>query len=73
MIVICAWCEKEGTLSLLKVWPPVDDGRLSHGICKAHAVSYLAAIPSQRLSSMTQADNADGLKKGRLEHRNRHL
>jgi len=40
MKVICAWCEKEGTPSLLAVWPPEDDWRISHGICETHAALY---------------------------------
>ena len=54
MKVICAWCEKEGTPSLLTVWPPEDDWRVSHGICETHAASYREAIfleKKTRLSS----------------------
>jgi hypothetical protein len=68
MIVICAWCEKEGITSLLSVWPPADDGRVSHGICKTHAASYLEACSSIHLPSITRQETKIVPKKtGRLE------
>ena len=48
MKVVCAWCEKEGIPTLLAVWPPADDRRVSHGICKTHAALYVKALSSER-------------------------
>jgi hypothetical protein len=59
MIVICAWCEKEGIPSLLSVWPPIDDGRVSHGICKTHVASYLEALSSRPLPSIARQETTN--------------
>jgi len=68
MIVICAWCEKEGILSLLSVWPPADDGHVSHGICKTHVASYLEALSSIPLPSIARQETKIVAKKtGRLK------
>ena len=44
MKVVCAWCENEGTPSLLAIWPPEDDSRISHGICEMHTALYREAF-----------------------------
>ena len=54
MKIVCAWCEKEGIPSLLAVWPPDGDLRISHGICDTHATLYRKTLFSRgtaRLSS----------------------
>lgn len=35
MLTLCAWCEKEGTRTVLQEGPA--DGEISHGICAEHA------------------------------------
>lgn len=69
MIVICAWCEKEGIPSLLSVWPPADDGLVSHGICKTHIALYLQTVSSTlSLPSMTRQGTTNVAENnGRLE------
>lgn len=59
MIVICAWCEKEGIPSLLSVWPPADDGRVSHGMCKTHVASYLESVSSSDLPLMARQETTN--------------
>jgi len=53
MKVVCAWCEKEGHPSLLAVWPPTDDCRVSHGICESHAASYRKSLSSGEKAHIT--------------------
>lgn len=50
MVIICAWCEQEGTTSLLAVQPPWNDDRVSHGICGVHAATYRETFRSQTQS-----------------------
>ena len=53
MKVVCAWCENEGHPSLLAVWPPTDDCRVSHGICESHAASYRKSLSSGEKAPIT--------------------
>jgi hypothetical protein len=43
MIVLCAWCEKEGKRNVLKE-EDGKDGGVSHGICEAHQAKILSEI-----------------------------
>ena len=36
MKIVCAWCAKEGKLTLVDEKAPVDDWRETHGVCPAH-------------------------------------
>ncbi|MGH7230286.1 MAG: hypothetical protein ACREJU_02890 [Nitrospiraceae bacterium] len=36
MKVVCAWCAKEGKLTLVDEKAPLDDWRETHGVCPAH-------------------------------------
>ena len=36
MKIVCAWCAKEGKLTLIDEKAPVDDWRETHGVCPAH-------------------------------------
>ncbi|HJU04228.1 MAG TPA: hypothetical protein VJ692_03685 [Nitrospiraceae bacterium] len=36
MKIVCAWCAKEGKLTLVEEKAPLADWRETHGICPAH-------------------------------------
>lgn len=41
MLLVCAWCEREGRMGLLGETSPFDDPRTTHGICWMHVRTYL--------------------------------
>ncbi len=44
MLIVCAWCEKDGTPSLLAVRASYNNEAISHGICTAHATRFRKAL-----------------------------
>lgn len=38
MRVVCSYCEKEGVPALIREKDPLDDPRITHGICRRHQV-----------------------------------
>jgi hypothetical protein len=44
MLIVCAWCEKDGTPSLLAVRASDHIGAISHGICTTHATRFRQAL-----------------------------
>src|SRR5215213_1529314 len=44
MIVLCAWCEQEGTEALIQDTASGDLGLASHGICERHEKGLLQKI-----------------------------
>jgi hypothetical protein len=48
MTVVCAWCQHQGRLTVLREKEPLDYPVISHGICEEHAVAFLAEIRAQR-------------------------
>ncbi len=43
MKVVCAWCERQGRIAVLREKAP-DQSGVSHGICDDHALLLLAEI-----------------------------
>ncbi|CAI4034103.1 hypothetical protein DNFV4_04547 [Nitrospira tepida] len=41
MLLVCAWCEREGRMGLIGETSPFDDPRTTHGICWTHVRTYL--------------------------------
>jgi len=44
VLIVCAWCERDGTPSLLAVRATGHDGLISHGICTTHANTFTKAL-----------------------------
>jgi len=40
MIIICAWCEKNGITNVIAAGPPSQKSAVSHGICIPHAAAF---------------------------------
>lgn len=43
MEVVCAWCEKEGVVNIMRIIEGPDD-QVSHGICERHQEKMLEQI-----------------------------
>ncbi|MGE3151497.1 MAG: hypothetical protein AB7G48_12560 [Nitrospiraceae bacterium] len=41
MLLVCAWCEREGRMALIGETSPFNDPRTTHGICWMHVRTYL--------------------------------
>jgi len=41
MKVVCAWCQRQGTGTVLHEKEPHDNPAISHGICDAHIILLL--------------------------------
>lgn len=50
MKVVCAWCERQGRIAVLREKAP-DQGGVSHGICDDHALLLLAEIRTKEFPS----------------------
>ena len=48
MTVVCAWCQHQGRLTVLREKEPLDHPMISHGICEEHLVAFLAEVRAQR-------------------------
>lgn len=59
MLVLCAWCQKEGKETVIK-GDPNEGGQVSHGICDPHQEKMLAQI-----SEITQSRKANPRKRRR--------
>lgn len=46
MLVLCAWCQREGKETVIK-GDPKEGGQVSHGICDPHQEKILAQIGGQ--------------------------
>ena len=44
MLIVCAWCEKDRTPSLLTMRASEHNEAISHGICTAHASRFRQAL-----------------------------
>ena len=51
MRVICAWCQREGRSSILRIGEPLDDTSETHGICDRHQQAMLEMFPSRSFPS----------------------
>jgi hypothetical protein len=49
----CAWCQREGRPAFLGEREPLDDESETHGVCRRHLQSILAALPSQSFPDIT--------------------
>lgn len=47
MRIVCAWCERNGTPTVIMVRPTWNDDAVSHGICAAHAAAYRHALKGE--------------------------
>ena len=47
MLIVCAWCEKDGIPLLIAVRPSGHNSAVSHGICECHAALYRHARRSE--------------------------
>lgn len=43
MIVVCAWCQRDGKPSFQEEKEPYESTQVSHGMCPAHEVEWRAA------------------------------
>jgi hypothetical protein len=50
---VCAWCQREGGPAFLGEREPLDDDSETHGVCRRHLQSILAALPSQSFPDVT--------------------
>lgn len=44
MIVLCAWCEREGRQALIRETEPRDQQSESHGMCEAHEQALVVQL-----------------------------
>ena len=44
MIVVCAYCAKEGKPALIREKDPLDDPRVTHGVCAEHQLRLVEGI-----------------------------
>src|SRR5207237_9522396 len=51
MRVICAWCQREGRSSILRIGEPLDDTSETHGICDRHQQAMLEMFTSRSFPS----------------------
>ena len=56
MIAVCAWCERAGQPAVLGEREPLDDPRVTHGMCETHDAEYRAA--ADRLHAERRAAKA---------------
>jgi hypothetical protein len=49
MIVVCAWCEREGRLAVAGGIQPPDESLRSHGICDVHERRLFKQIETLRM------------------------
>ncbi len=47
MIVVCAWCARQGLPSFLKETEPFADTEVSHSICPRHHAALRAELRAQ--------------------------
>jgi len=47
MTVVCAWCQRQGRMTVLREKEPLDYPAISHGICEEHARVFRAEIRAQ--------------------------
>ena len=47
MTVVCAWCQHQGRMTVLREKEPLDYPVVSHGICEEHAVAFMDEIRAQ--------------------------
>lgn len=69
MRIVCSWCEREGRADpVIRVVEPVEDVRVSHGMCNEHALGMLlasryadseAGVPRRRLRVIVRSDRPD--------------
>lgn len=53
MKAFCAWCQREGGPAFLGEREPLDDDSETHGVCRRHLQSILAALPSTSFPDIT--------------------
>ncbi len=41
MTVVCAWCQRQGRMTVLREKEPLDYPVISHGICDEHALVFM--------------------------------
>ncbi|MGH7348304.1 MAG: hypothetical protein ACREK4_25590 [Candidatus Rokuibacteriota bacterium] len=41
MMIVCAWCQRQGRETVLREKEPLDHPIVSHGICEEHARAFL--------------------------------
>jgi len=44
MTVVCAWCQHQGRMTVLREKEPLDHPVISHGICEEHARAFMAEL-----------------------------
>ena len=44
MTVVCAWCQRQGRMTVLREKEPFDHPVISHGICEEHARAFMAEL-----------------------------
>jgi hypothetical protein len=47
MVVLCAWCGREGESGYLGEREPRDNPEPTHGICARHKIEFLESLPSR--------------------------
>jgi len=47
MTVVCAWCQRQGRLTVLGEKEPLDYPVTSHGICEEHALAFMAEVRAE--------------------------
>jgi hypothetical protein len=47
MTVVCAWCQHQGRMTVLREKEPLDYPGVSHGICEEHALGFMAEVRAQ--------------------------
>jgi hypothetical protein len=66
MLLVCAWCEREGRMGLIGETSPFDDSRTTHGICWTHVKTYLKSCDETELDCPLVPV---GVGEGRVEQR----
>lgn len=51
MTVVCAWCQRQGRMTVLREKEPLDYPGVSHGICEEHAVAFMAEARAEIAST----------------------
>ncbi len=52
MTVVCAWCQHQGRMTVLREKEPFDRPIISHGICDEHARLFLAEVRETRAAAL---------------------
>jgi hypothetical protein len=50
MTVVCAWCQRQGRVTVLGEKEPLDHPVISHGICEEHARAFMAEVRAEMAS-----------------------